>query len=208
MKKFACVLKVRGARPPVKCSGIPRSVPHRNHGTNAYFDRKINGVSAKTGQTNLAGTTAHMLKNLGFGTGFSQRCINFQHKLLSQTRSLLLVPTDGVGELSFGPRLKNEGQLHRQPNGCVISAWICSKGIPPCGFCSNSANQRSTSAAWSGVSSSSVSPNSDRTHSTTSHWASGGERRISSMISVALMDLIFLAQPAAQALFHPTPCSN
>jgi len=100
----------------------------------------------------------------------------------------VLSPTPVLDKISFGlflnERSKND---HLARNRFSMSATTSSKARPRSGCCRISSARRSSSAICSGVNSSSNSPNSWRIFSTTSCCSSGGNCRICSEISAALM---------------------
>jgi len=180
---------------------IPRTVKNCQHGEDILLYGKVNGVSFESFQSNLPCPATHLAKHLRLGLGSFQCVINLLGKGFSQTRPFLFVPRNRFGKFRPCGRRKNECLIHYQPKRCRISALTCSRGMPARGSFSKSARRRSNSAACSGVNSASTSPSPAQTFSAMSYCSSGGNRRICSKISDALMALIYRVKASVQAAF-------
>jgi hypothetical protein len=190
-------------QPVVQFGWIPRTVKNCQYRKDILRDGKLNGIRFKTSQANNSCITTHQAKPLWLALDTFKSLINLVGKVFAQAPSFMLVPGNCLGEFHPGGRLKKDGPAHHQPKRCRISAWTCSKGMPEWGSFSNSASRRSSSAACSGVNSASTPPSPAQTFSAMSYCSSGGNRRICSKISDALMTLIYRSEVSVQAEFLP-----
>jgi len=140
---------------------IPRAVKDGNHGENVVLDCEVDAVSFESFQANFARSATHFAEKLWLKLRAVHCLQNFLCKFLSQARSFIFIPNNGLKEFGLRFRLKERVELHHQPKRCRISALTCSNGMPRRGFFSNSARRRSNSAACSGVKSGSY-PSSRR----------------------------------------------
>ena len=197
----SCARKVCSFQPFKQIGRIPRTVKNCQYREAIILDAKVNGLSFESFQSNLPCPATHFAKPLRLVLSSLQCLINLLGKSLSKPRPLLLIPGNRSGKFRPGGRLKNDHLVHHQPKRRRISALTFSRGIPARGACSKSASRRSNSAACSGVNSDSTSPSPAQTFSAMSYCSSGGNRRICSKMSDALMSLIYRVKASAQAEF-------
>lgn len=191
----------RSFQPLFQIRRIPRPVENRQHRECIVPDGKVNGVSFESFQSNLPCPATHLAKSRGLVLSLLQGLINLLGKSFSQPRPFLLVPGNRGCEFRPCGWLKNKNLAPHQPKRCRISALICSKGIPARGSFSKSASRWSNSVACSGVNSTSTPPSPAQTFSAMSYCSAGGNRRICSKISDALMSLIYRVKASVQAAF-------
>ena len=188
-------------QPSPEFGGIPTAMPDGadNHFTGFRFDCVINRIRpiqnfSLTGQACGAGKSFRISANLPKNTK------DVAGKSLSKPGFSFIIKVNCVGEFSFGSFFNDGPKDHRLARyRFSISATTSSKGRQRSGCLKASSARRSSSAICSGVNSSSNSPNSWRICSTTSCCSSGGNRRICSKISAALMPQKYPNLPRNQA---------
>ena len=117
-----------------------------------------------------------------------------------------IIPIYSLLKFIFSFSLDDEVETHfAERNRSSISRKTSSKGLPRSGWAKACSARRSSSANCSGVSSdpmlSDASPNSSMIKSTRSRCSSGGNPRILSRISAALMEQVYLHRGHKQAGF-------
>ena len=165
------------------------------------FNRKVNSVF-ETRHARLANGRGFPGEKLGVSLDAFEEGLEFLVKFPDQTRPLLLVIKNGLNVVRFCGGFEPKSH-HFQPRRWRTTSRTCSHGFESWGFLRNSSARRSNSACCSGVSSASASPNSAQPCSATSYCSSGGNRRICSSISTALMPLTYRAHCRAQADLRP-----
>ena len=181
-------------------SGIPFAMPNGQHFDLPKFpvDRQINQVRPWLGHPRQASQTGGQPKSIRSVGQRLQKSANRPIKSEPNPRLTQVIPVP----LGFGFGDDFEGHFPAS-NRFLISAEISSIGVPRPGFFNASSARRSKSAICSGVSSSSMSPNSAQTCSATSYCSSGGNRRICSNISTALIPTTYRAHFRTQADLSP-----
>jgi len=188
-------------QPFAQCLRVAAGVINGQNANFFSFNRKVNSVF-ETRHARLANGRGFPGEKLGVSLDAFEEGLEFLVKFPDQTRPLLLVIKNGLNVVRFCGGFEPESP-HFQPKRWRISSRTCSHGFESWGFLRNSSARRSNSACCSGVSSASASPNSAQPCSATSYCSSGGNRRICSSISTALMPLTYRAHCRAQADLRP-----
>jgi hypothetical protein len=180
-------------QPPAQLRRIPRAVENRSHVGGIQFNRIIDAVFTKSLESCFVSRRRGEAKAFRGFQNLLERCVNFDSKFVAQAGMLFFLPRCRVFKFQASKGRKDDCAIHalRLFRRSWSSACTVSHEIPRSGCCRSSSARRSSSATWSGVSSS--SKYSSRTFSATSYCSANGRRRICSMISVAFMALKLFA---------------
>jgi hypothetical protein len=186
-------------QPLLQFRRIARTVEYSKHGKCPVLDGKVNGVFLEAPQTDSSGAATHGLKYSWIGQRPLQRGFHFKFEFFTQPDALRFISRNGLFKFQTGRRFEDDWQTHCQPKRLLSLASTSSHGIPSCGFLSNSARRRSSSADCSAVSPSSKAPNFSQMISATARCSPGGNCSICSRICAALMAAIYSFDLPAQA---------
>jgi hypothetical protein len=187
-------------QPPQQLRRISRTVKNGDHIDAIWFNRIINAVFAKSFKSDLMSQTRDEAKSFGGFQNLQQCCIDVNSEFLSQSSTLIFIPSCRIFKLKAGKRREDDRACHalRDFKRSWSSTCTISHGIPRSGCCRNSSVRRSSSAICSDVSSSSKR---SRNCSKTSRCSATGSFSICSNTWAALIAEIYSFQLVVQAGF-------
>ena len=194
-------------QPPAQFRRIPRAVENGYNGEDILLDRKVNTVSFEAFEPDATRPAAHRTEYFRIKLRFFQRLNDFTGKLPAQPRPLSFIPQNSLVKFVPSLRLKNLLEFHDQPYRCRSSVFISANEMPSCGFFSNSASRRSSSAACSGDNKGSSPWSAISSHKSCASRmrSSSGNALAACRISIVLMDLIYPVTGAMQMKTQPRP---
>jgi len=190
-------------QPFLQVGGIAGAMPDRgNFNFLMRLDNdKVNGVWP-INHPGFATFSTRFGEEQGMGRNRLHYRLHLKHKTKPEAFGLYFIPGNCLAKFHGGCRIMDNPKAHYLYLRS-ISSRKSSQGVPRPGFFRASSARRSSSATCCGVNSASPSPNSAQIFSATSYCSSGGNRRICSNISTALMPLIYRAHARAQVDLSP-----